>query len=217
MSIGREMSPVDRSYRTLPPSPSWLGRTRRDWILAGLFTGISCLATIIWPLRGVKPRTQRGEQNMNANHDYGKRITILLGTSFWLSIAPLSFGSVTDDLRFETSDFMKSTSYRWPDRVAADTSPNGAISRVNIQWEQAHSGNWYIEEQRYGADAICAGIAQSDPAAIDRGLKGLRWGFERQQPDGSFDCPDAFHSTSFFVEAAARACLLLGASQYGNQ
>lgn len=154
---------------------------------------------------------------MNANRDYGKRITIVLGASAWLSIAPLSFGSVTDDLRFETSDFMKSTSYRRPDRVAADTSPNGAISRVNIQWEQAHSGNWYIEEQRYGADAICAGIAQRDPAAIDRGLKGLRWGFERQQPDGSFDCQDAFHSTSFFVEAAARACLLLGASQYGNQ
>jgi len=112
---------------------------------------------------------------------------------------------------------MKSSSYRRPDRVAADTSPNGAISRVNIEWEQAHAGSWYIEEQRYGADAICAGLAQHDTAAIDRGLKGLQWGFEQQQPDGSFNCPDAFHSTSFFVEAAARACLLLGASEYANQ
>jgi hypothetical protein len=154
---------------------------------------------------------------MNHNRDFGKRIMIILGTITWLSLLPPSFGSITDDLRFETSSFMKSTSYRRPDRVAADTSPDGAISRVNIQWEQVHAGNWYIEEQRYGADAVCAGIAQHDTAAIERGLKGLRWGFEQQQPDGSFNCPDAFHSTSFFVEAAARACLLLGASEYANQ
>jgi hypothetical protein len=154
---------------------------------------------------------------MNRNRDFGKRIACVLGAVTWLSMVPPGFGSVTDDLRFETSSFMKSTSYHRPDRVAADTSADGAISRVNIHWEQAHAGSWYIEEQRYGADAICAGIAQQDPAAIERGTKGLRWGFEQQQPDGSFNCPDAFHSTSFFVEAAARACLLLGASQYASR
>jgi hypothetical protein len=125
-------------------------------------------------------------------------------------------GSVKDDLEFETSSFMKSTAYRRPDRVAP-SAPDGAISNVNIKWDQDHAGNWYIEEQRYAVDAICAGIAQQDTAAVERGLKGLRWGFEQQQPDGSFNCPDAFHSASFFVEAAARACLLLSASQNGNQ
>ena len=75
-------------------------------------------------------------------------------------------------------------------------------------------GNWYIEEQRYGTDAILGGIAQQNTTAIARGLKILRWGFEQQQSDGSFNCPDAFHSTSFFVEAAAHACLLLKASPY---
>jgi hypothetical protein len=149
--------------------------------------------------------------------DFGKCITFALEAFTLLLAVPPTFGAIIDDLRFETSSFMKSASYREPDRVASDESAAGAISRVNVQWEQNHSGNWYIEEQRYAADAICAGIAQQDVAAIERGLKGLRWGFEQQQPDGSFDCPDAFHSTSFFEEAAARACLLLNACQYATQ
>ena len=61
------------------------------------------------------------------------------------------------------------------------------------------------------------GVADQDNEAIERGLKVLRWGLEQQQPDGSFNCPDPFHSTSFFVEAAAHACLILNASQYANQ
>jgi hypothetical protein len=154
---------------------------------------------------------------MNAYRRLTKKSAWKLGALALITLFSPSFASVADDLGFETSSFMKNTSYRRPDRVAADTSPDGAISRVNIQWEQSHVGNWYIEEQRYGADAVCAGIAQHDTAAIDRGVKGLEWGFGQQQADGSFNCPDAFHSTSFFVEAAARACLLLGASEYSTQ
>ena len=112
---------------------------------------------------------------------------------------------------------MKGTAYRRVDRLAADCAPSGAISPVNILWDQSHVGNWYIEEQRYGTDAILGGIAQQDTTAIERGLKILHWGFDQQLPDGSFNCPDAFHSTSFFVEAAAHACLLLRASQYAEQ
>jgi hypothetical protein len=125
--------------------------------------------------------------------------------------------SVADDLRFETSTFMKDTGYRRPEKIAADSAPDGAESTVNIHWDQTHSGKWYIEQQRYGSDAVCAGIAKGDTAAIERGLKILRWGFEQQQPDGSFNCPDTFHSTSFFVEAAAHACLLLNASPYASK
>jgi hypothetical protein len=125
-----------------------------------------------------------------------------------------AFGSVADDLRFETSDFMKATAYRRPDHLAADTDPSGAEAKVNIEWDRSHTGKWFIEEQRYGEDAVAGGIAKDDPTAIDRGLKILRWGFEQQQADGSFNCPDAFHSTSFFVEAAAHACLLLNASPF---
>jgi len=96
-------------------------------------------------------------------------------------------------------------------------TPSGAEGRVNIEWDQNHAGKWFIEEQRHGSDAIAGGIAQGDPSSIDRGLKILRWGFAQQQPDGSFNCPDAFHSTSFFVEASAHACLLLNASPFATR
>ena len=147
-----------------------------------------------------------------------KRLALLIGLSAisLLLFSESGLGSVTDDLRFETSAFMKRVAYRHPDQIAADVAPSGAQGRVNMEWNQSHVGKWYIEEQRSGADAICGGIAQQDGAAIERGLKILRWGFEQQQPDGSFNCPDAFHSTSFFVEAAAHACLLLSASPFGE-
>lgn len=134
-----------------------------------------------------------------------------------ISLAHVASGSVADDLKFETSDFMRKAAYHSPDQIAADIAPDGALGKVNIAWDQTHAGVWYIEEQRYGMDAIIAGIADQNTAAIDRGLKAFRWGFEQQQPDGSFNCPDAFHSTSFFVEATSHACLLLAASSFRDQ
>lgn len=148
-----------------------------------------------------------------------KRPSFLIGLTAisFLLLSESGFGSATDDLRFETSAFMKRVAYHHPDQIAADLAPSGAQGRVNMQWDESHIGKWYIEEQRSGVDAICGGIAQQDSAAIERGLKILRWGFEQQQPDGSFKCPDAFHSTSFFVEAAAHACLLLNASSFADR
>jgi hypothetical protein len=136
-------------------------------------------------------------------------------TSFFLFSAE-ALGTVADELRFETSDFMKDRAYRHPERVATHVSPSGAQGGINIQWDQSHQGPWYIEEQRFGENAVCAGIAQQDNTAIERGLKVLHWGFEQQGPDGSFQCRDAFHSTSFFVEASAHACLLLSASAFAE-
>jgi hypothetical protein len=127
------------------------------------------------------------------------------------------FAAVADDLRFETNKFMRDTAFRNPEHIAANPAPSGAYSPVNIRWDQTHEGAWYIEEQRYGGDAVCAGVATENASAIDRGLKILRWGFEHQEPDGSFNCPDAFHSASFFVESAAHACLVLSGSQYARQ
>jgi hypothetical protein len=149
-------------------------------------------------------------------HHLEKKMVLSISAAAVIGFAlPQSvMASVGDDFRFETSAFMKDTAYRRPEKIAADSAPSGAESSVNIQWDQNHSGKWYIEQQRYGSDAVCGGIAKEDTSAIDRGLRILRWGFEQQQPDGSFNCPDTFHSTSFFVEAAAHACLLLNASQY---
>ena len=126
-------------------------------------------------------------------------------------------GTVADELRFETSDFMKGHAYRYPERVAKDVAVSGAQGDINMRWDQSHSGVWYIEEQRFGENAVCAGIAKQDPTAIERGLKVLHWGFEQQRSDGSFQCADTFHSTSFFVEAAAHACLLLNASAFAER
>jgi hypothetical protein len=125
---------------------------------------------------------------------------------------------VLDDYRFETSDFMQKTAYRRPDHIATDISSSGAESRVNIDWDRnAHLGKWFIEQQRYGGDAVDGGIAKRDTPTIERGLKILHWGFEQQQEDGAFDCPDSFHSTSFFVESAAHACLMLLTSPYAER
>jgi hypothetical protein len=134
-----------------------------------------------------------------------------------LLLAGHVFASLADDMRFETSTFMKNTIYRRPDHIATDSALSGAESSINIQWDRTRKGQWYIEQQRYGSDAVCGGVAKQDPAAIERGVRILRWGFEQQQPDGSFDCPDTFHSTSFFLEAAAHACLVLKDSQYADQ
>jgi hypothetical protein len=148
---------------------------------------------------------------------YRKTVGIICTTALAGLVLPQSgLGSIADDLRFETGNFMRETAFRNPDHVAANPAPSGAFSPVNIRWDQTHQGPWYIEEQRYGGDAVCAGIAAQNTAAVERGLKILRWGLEHQEPDGSFNCPDAFHSTSFFVEAAAHAGLVLSGSQYAS-
>jgi hypothetical protein len=156
---------------------------------------------------------------MESRYFFRKQLTGVLITTAaaFIMRTPALLASVADDARFETSTFMQKTLYRRPEHVATDINPSGAESPINIRWDQTHTGKWYIEQQRYGSDAVCAGVAKEDPATIERGLKILRWGFEQQQPDGSFDCPDTFHSTSFFVEAAAHACLLLKAGQYADQ
>ncbi|MBV8214979.1 MAG: hypothetical protein JOZ08_17365, partial [Verrucomicrobia bacterium] len=150
---------------------------------------------------------------------FRKQITtaMMAGGASFIIWSPAVFASVADDFRFESGTFMQKTLYRRPEHVATDIDQSGAESPINITWNQTHTGKWYIEQQRYGGDAVCAGVAKQDTATIERGLKILHWGLEQQQPDGSFDCPDTFHSTSFFVEAAAHTCLLLKASPYADQ
>ncbi len=91
-------------------------------------------------------------------------------------------------------------------------APTGAYGPLNIGWERGTKDHWLIEEQRYAIDAVIAGISYHRQDLIARGEAIFDWGFRNQRPDGSFDCPDRFHSMSFFVEAAAHAALLLRAS-----
>jgi hypothetical protein len=102
------------------------------------------------------------------------------------------------------------TLYKSPHRLAGGIAPDGAIS-VNADWEsRGKTGVWYIEQQRYGADLLQAGVVLKDESLIDQGMKVLEWGFQQQAIDGSFPgVGDPHHSASFFLEAASRSVLLL--------
>ena len=122
-----------------------------------------------------------------------------------------------NDLAFESFSLTKKFFYSRPQRMAIvgkDMNANGAWSQLNEDYDSLKTGRWYIEQQRYAADAIIGGIVQDNEATIERGMLALEWGAKQQQPDGSFDCPDKFHSTSFYVEAVAHACILLQSSKY---
>lgn len=132
----------------------------------------------------------------------------------------LAFGAVwptgvPGDLYFEGNAFSKKTTNR-NSNVGNDCSDSGAC-RVNKDWEISKKGDWFIEEQRWGAEAIVAGVVNSNIAAIERGLKILEWGFKKQSADGSFVQRDAFHSAMFFIEAVARAILYIENSKYKAQ
>ncbi|MDP0491339.1 MAG: hypothetical protein Q7Q71_09850 [Verrucomicrobiota bacterium JB023] len=88
-------------------------------------------------------------------------------------------------------------------------SSTGAVS-VNIDYEAGSRSDFFIEQQRYGADVIETGIILNDEPLIAEGIKMINWGFQQQGSDGSFPgTGDAVHSSSLFLEAAARAGLAL--------
>ena len=89
--------------------------------------------------------------------------------------------------------------YRLP--VSRNYAPDGAAG-VNV------NGYQWIEEQRQGAEWIVRGYAQDNQDWISIGWRLLDWGLDQQQTDGSFASKDAFHSTSFFIEALARSCII---------
>ena len=69
-------------------------------------------------------------------------------------------------------------------------------------------GYRWIEEQRQGAEWVLRGRVQGRSDWVERGWKQLDWGLARQQGDGDFGSKDPFHSTSLFIEALARSCIL---------
>ena len=120
------------------------------------------------------------------------------------------------DRVFETSGVLRETIHANRSWGARNTAADGAYSSVNIAWDKSHSGRWYIEQQRDGFDMIAIGLTLHDSEVVDRGVRALEWGFRQQNTDGSFSCDDAFHSTSFFVEAAAHSVLILRADPMGK-
>jgi len=100
-----------------------------------------------------------------------------------------------------------------------DIDPSGAIG-INAKFEAGQSTKWYIEVQRACADLIEAGVTTQNSQLIERGLLVLHWGLQKEADDGSFPgTGEPFHSTSLFVDGAARSLLLLkqqGDSRYAT-
>jgi len=119
----------------------------------------------------------------------------------------------TDPLALASDPFLIEVLYKTPDRLGSAGHASGAVS-VNAQWEEGTSKEWFIEQQRYGADYVQAGVVMKDDKLVQTGIKVLAWGFAHQGPDGDFPgTGDPIHSTSLFVEAAARAAILLKQSK----
>ena len=96
--------------------------------------------------------------------------------------------------------------------IATAIASDGAIG-VTATAENPGGGQFYIETQRYGADFIQAGLATGNTTGgvpfTTFGETIIDYGFSKQGSGGDFPgTGDPFHSTSLFVEAAARAILL---------
>ncbi|TVY07777.1 hypothetical protein [Paenibacillus cremeus] len=109
-----------------------------------------------------------------------------------------------------TNNLLLEALYKFPTRLGSGFAPSGAVS-VNSDWEQGKKGSvMYIEQQRYGADYVIAGLMTKKSDIMDTGMKVIQWGFDHQGANGGFpDTGDPFHSTEFFLEASSRAMLLL--------
>jgi hypothetical protein len=119
----------------------------------------------------------------------------------------------TDLLALASDPFLVSVLYQQPKHLGSTGSATGAIS-VNAQWEADEVTPWFIEQQRYGVDHVQAGVVLKNAVSVETGLRVLNWGFARQGSDGDFPgTGDPVHSTSLFLEAAARSALLLQQSR----
>lgn len=123
-------------------------------------------------------------------------------------------GAEPDLLTISTDPLLAKTLYQHPDRLISGVAPSGAAN-VNAQWEKKEGAEWFIEQQRGGADLVQAGVVLKDQALIRQGILVINWGFAQQGPNGDFPgTGDPLHSTSFFVEAAARSALLLKQARF---
>jgi hypothetical protein len=125
-----------------------------------------------------------------------------LGQPSSSSVPPTSLYAVARNELLDRALYIK------PDRIVSHVASSGAVS-VNGEWEHGRQKQFFIEQQRYGADLVQAGVMRKNQTLVEEGWRILAWGLARQGPDGGFPgTGDPFHSTSMFVEGAARALLL---------
>lgn len=138
--------------------------------------------------------------------DFSSQFKPRLGTT----PAPAAGAAPSLDLLTLASDpFLVNVLYQQPKHLGSPGNATGAIS-VNAQFEKDPSAPWFIEQQRYGVDHVQAGVVLKNAASVETGLRVLGWGFAHQGPEGDFPgTGDPVHSTSLFLEAAARSALIL--------
>ena len=111
------------------------------------------------------------------------------------------------DVAVQSSPPIVSLLYRHPTDGLRGATVRGAAG-VNARWERGTTQQWFIEEQRAAEIVAIGALLTFDEVTIDAAFRLLDWGFSRQAADGSFaGTGDPFHSTSFFVAAAAHTCL----------
>jgi len=116
-------------------------------------------------------------------------------------------------LSAEPEALLRERFYSQPRRLVSRVGDDGAVS-VNRGWKPGREEPFYIEQQRYAVDVIQAGLLTENEPLLRKGIRILDWGFARQGPEGNFPgSGDPLHSSSFFVEASARAALLLQQSE----
>lgn len=170
---------------------------------------------------------------MGSRLDETSRCTAKMKKIFllFLVLAVSARADITSDMAFEQSAWMAQNYYVSSVILQGQYAPDGAASPINIAYGQSgfSAGNtqWRIQEQSYGRDFVLYGIVHNDKPVsvsgvgtvnpVEFGLLVLQWGLNQQLLNGGYACQDTFHSTSFFVEAVADACLALNASQYALQ
>ena len=102
--------------------------------------------------------------------------------------------------------------------LAGTVDASGALGG-NADWDG--TGEYFIEQQRYGYNLIAAGLATEDQSLIDEGLSVIEWGLARQDTDpqsvdyGSFPgTGDELHSTTLFAHAVGESITRLDAAGY---
>jgi len=86
---------------------------------------------------------------------------------------------------------------------------------------------WAVSEQRVAANMVMRGIAENEETVVERGWKGIEFGFSKQEPDGNFYYnpklddlgiteEDKLEDASFFLEAAGHSIALLQNSGFKN-
>lgn len=116
---------------------------------------------------------------------------------------------VQSSLEWESDPVLVENYFSQRSRMVSNVGPDGAVS-VNREWQAGERQEFYIEQQRYGADLVIGGLVSDQEELIEEGIRVVDWGFARQGPDGNFPgTGDPMHSTSFMVEGAARAALAL--------